>query len=184
MRTGLYARVSTVDKNQDPELQLERLRDYARAHNWEITEEYIDYASGAKWNRPAFQKIMEDARKRRMDAILVVRIDRFSRSVIDLENSLQSLTHHGVAFVCTEQPIDTSTPSGNLTFHILAAIAEFERELIRERVKEGMEKAKRDGKRIGRRRSRSGKMSFSKRFKRARGRSGGQGMVLRSWGSM
>jgi len=152
MKAGLYARVSTVDKNQDPELQLERLRDYARAHNWEIAEEYIDYASGAKWNRPSFQKIMEDARKRRIDAILVVRLDRFSRSVIDLENSLEEMKRHGVDFICTEQPIDTSTPQGNLIFHILGAIAEFERELIRMRVTEGMQKAKRDGKQIGRRR--------------------------------
>jgi DNA invertase Pin-like site-specific DNA recombinase len=169
MRTGLYARVSTVDKNQDPELQLERLRDYARAHNWEIAEEYIDYASGAKWNRPAFQKIMEDARKRRIDAILVVRLDRFSRSVIDLENSLQEMKRHGVDFICTEQPIDTSTPQGNLIFHILGAIAEFERELIRMRVTEGMQKAKRDGKRIGRRRIEIGQDVLLKAIQEGKG---------------
>jgi len=150
VKVGLYARVSTVDKNQDPELQLSKLREYAKGHGWEIADEYVDFASGAKWDRPQLQRIMEDARKRKIDVILVTRIDRFSRSVINLEKSLEILNQHKVAFVCTEQQIDTSSPGGNLLFHILAAIAEFERDLIRERVKEGMEKARREGKKIGR----------------------------------
>jgi len=169
VRVGLYARVSTVDKNQDPELQLSRLRESAKAHGWEIIDEYVDYASGAKWDRPQFQRIMSDSRCRKIDAILVVRLDRFSRSVIDLENSLQDMKHHGVDFICTEQPIDTSTPQGNLIFHILGAIAEFERELIRMRVKEGMEKAKRDGKRIGRRRIEIGQHVLLKAIQEGKG---------------
>lgn len=169
MRVGLYARVSTVDKNQDPELQLSRLREFTKAHGWEIADEYIDYASGAKWDRPQFQRIMSDARCRKIDAILVVRLDRFSRSVIDLENSLQEMKQRGVDFICTEQPIDTSTPQGALIFHILGAIAEFERELIRMRVKEGMEKAKRDGKRIGRRRIEIGQEVLLKAIQEGKG---------------
>ena len=152
MKAGLYARVSTVDKNQDPELQLSRLREYAKMHDWEIIDEYVDYASGAKWDRPKFQQLLEDVKRRRFEVVLVTKIDRFTRSLIDLVNSLELLKHHNVAFITIDQPIDTSTASGILILHVLGSVAEFERELIRERVKEGMEKAKREGKKIGRRR--------------------------------
>lgn len=149
-RVALYARVSTIDKDQDPELQLSRLREYARAHDWEITVQYVDHASGANWNRPEFLQLMEDVRRRKFDAILVTRVDRFMRSERDLLNCLQVLKHHHIAFITIDQIIDTSTAIGNLLLQLLGAIAEFEREQISERVKEGMQKAKREGKQIGR----------------------------------
>lgn len=148
-KVAIYARVSTQDK-QDPEVQLVKLREFAAARGWEIYQEYIDRASGADPNRPALDNMLKDARNRRFHAVLIVRLDRITRSIINLLNTLQMLDKWSVSLVCVDQPIETNSPTGRLMIHILAALAEFERELIRERVKDGMEKARRNGKHIGR----------------------------------
>ena len=149
-RVALYARVSTLN-NQDPEMQLGELREYADRRGWRIVEEYIDQGvSGSKESRPALNRLMGDACRRRFDAILVWKIDRYGRSLKHLVNSLAELAALGVAFVSLRDNLDLSTPSGRLMFQIIGAMAEFERALIQERVRAGIRNAKAKGKRIGR----------------------------------
>jgi len=149
-RVALYARVSTLN-NQDPEMQLAELREYAHRRGWQVTEEYTDLGvSGCKESRPALNRLMTDATRRRFDTILVWKIDRFGRSLKHLVNSLAELAALGVAFVSLRDNLDLSTPSGRLMFQIIGAMAEFERALIQERVRAGLRNAKAKGKRLGR----------------------------------
>jgi putative DNA-invertase from lambdoid prophage Rac len=151
MKFALYARVSTVDKNQDPELQLKDLRTYATARCWQIYDEYVDIGqSGSKTSRPELDRLIEDAKKRKIDGILVWRLDRFGRSLKHLVNTLDDLGSIGVTFVSYHENIDVTTPSGKLFFHMIAAIAEFEKDLIRDRVKAGLANAKAKGIVLGR----------------------------------
>lgn len=152
MKAALYARVSTSDKGQDPDLQLRELRRYAGARGWEIAGEYVDVGqSGAKDRRPELDRLVDDTRKRRIDLILVWKLDRFGRSLKHLVNSLGELDALGVGFVSFSESLDLTTPSGRLMFHLLGAFAQFERDLIRERVKAGISNARSKGKRHGRR---------------------------------
>ena len=147
---ALYARVSTLN-NQDPEMQLGELREYARRRGWQVAEEYTDQGvSGSKESRPALNRLMADAHSRRFDAILIWKIDRFGRSLKHLVNSLAELAALGVAFVSLRDNLDLSTPSGRLMFQIIGAMAEFERALIQERVRAGIRNARAKGKRVGR----------------------------------
>lgn len=149
-RVALYARVSTLN-NQDPEMQLGELREYAGRRGWQIVEEYIDQGvSGSKESRPALNRLMGDACRRRFDAILVWKIDRFGRSLKHLVNSLAELAAFRVAFVSLRDNLDLSTPSGRLMFQIIGAMAEFERALIQERVRAGLRNARNKGRRLGR----------------------------------
>lgn len=151
-KVAIYARVSTLDKGQDVELQLSDLRTYADARGWKIFKEYIDIGqSGSKEQRPAFKGLMEDARKRKVDIILVWRLDRFGRSLKHLIVSLDELRALGVGFVSFKESLDFTTPTGRLMFHLLAAFSEFEKEVIKERVRAGLAHAKAKGKRLGRR---------------------------------
>ena len=150
VRVALYARVSTLI-NQDPEMQLSELREYAERRNWQIVEEYTDQGvSGCKESRPALNRLMSDACRRRFDAILVWKIDRFGRSLKHLVNSLAELAALGVAFISLRDNLDLSTPSGRLMFQIIGAMAEFERALIQERVRAGIRNARAKGRRLGR----------------------------------
>lgn len=147
---ALYARVSTLN-NQDPEVQLRELREYAERRGWQITEIYTDTGvSGSKDSRPALNRLMADACRRRFDAVLVWKLDRFGRSLRHLVNSLADLEALGVAFVSLRDNLDLSTPSGRLMFQIVGAMVEFERALIQERVKAGLRNARAKGKRLGR----------------------------------
>jgi len=149
-RIALYARVSTLN-NQDPEMQLAELREYAARRGWQIVEEFADQGvSGCKESRPALNRLMSDAYRRRFDAVLVWKIDRFGRSLKHLVNTLAELAALGVAFVSLRDNLDLSTPSGRLMFQIIGAMAEFERSLIRERVRAGLRNARNKGKRLGR----------------------------------
>jgi DNA invertase Pin-like site-specific DNA recombinase len=150
-RVALYARVSTLNGQQDPEMQLSELREYATRRGLSIHEEYVDQGvSGSKESRPALNRLMTDAQKCRFDAILVWKIDRFGRSLKHLVNSLADLSAYGVTFISLRDNLDLSTPSGRLMFQIIGAMAEFERALIQERVRAGLRNAKAKGKRIGR----------------------------------
>ena len=150
-KAALYARVSTTDKGQDVNLQLNDLRTYATAKGWKVYREYIDNGeSGSKEQRPALNQLMDDARKRRIDTILVWRLDRFGRSLKHLIVSLDELKTLGVGFVSFKESLDFTTATGRLMFHLLGAFSEFERELIRERVVAGIQNSKSKGKRIGR----------------------------------
>jgi len=153
MRTALYARVSTTDQNC--ELQLRELREYAARRDWRVATEYVDTGwSGAKANRPELDRLMRDAALRRFDAVLVYKLDRFGRSVRNCLDGIEALGAHGVRFLAVSQSIDTdhANPTARLLLHILASVAEFERELIRERVCAGVRNAKQNGKQLGRKR--------------------------------
>ena len=150
-RVALYARVSTLHGQQDPEMQLSELREYVTRRGLSIHEEYVDQGvSGSKESRPALNRLMSDAQRCRFDAVLVWKIDRFGRSLKHLVNSLADLSAYGISFISLRDNLDLSTPSGRLMFQIIGAMAEFERALIQERVRAGLRNAKAKGKRIGR----------------------------------
>ena len=150
-RVALYGRVSTSNGHQDPEMQLRELREYSSSRGWTIVEEFTDRGvSGSKDSRPALNRLMADAGRRKFDIVLVWKLDRFGRSVRHLVNALAELEALGIAFVSLRDNLDLTTPSGRLMFQIIAAMAEFERELIRERVKAGLRNAKAKGKKLGR----------------------------------
>ena len=150
-RVALYARVSTSNGHQDPEMQLRELREYADRRGWQVAGEYTDSGvSGSKESRPELNRLMTDAHRRRFDAILVWKVDRFGRSLKHLVNALADLGAYGVAFISLRDNLDLSTPSGRLMFQIIGAMAEFERALIQERVKAGLRNAQAKGQRLGR----------------------------------
>ena len=151
MRCAIYARVSTTDQNC--EMQLRELREYISRRDWKNGGEYVDHGfSGAKSSRPALDKLMADAAKRKFDCIAVYKIDRFGRSVLHLNQQLAALTSHGVRFIAISQSLDTDekNPTSRLLLQILASVAEFEREMIRERTLSGIRAAQAAGKIVGR----------------------------------
>jgi DNA invertase Pin-like site-specific DNA recombinase len=151
IRVALYARVSTSNGQQDPEMQLRELREYAERRGWKIADTYIDSGvSGSKDSRPALNRLMADAKQRRIDAVLVWKLDRFGRSLRHLVNALAEIEALGIAFVSLRDNLDLTTPSGRLMFQIIGAMAEFERALIQERVRAGLRNARAKGKRLGR----------------------------------
>jgi DNA invertase Pin-like site-specific DNA recombinase len=149
-KVALYARVSTHDKEQDPENQLIKLRDFVERRGWVVYGEFIDMRSGAQSTRPELDRMLKAAKAHWFDAIVIVRIDRLGRSVRNLHNLLAELQHSGVALICTDQDIDTSNPTGKLLFTVLGAVSELELDLIRDRTKDGLARAKAQGKRLGR----------------------------------
>jgi DNA invertase Pin-like site-specific DNA recombinase len=149
MKVAIYARVSTMD--QEPENQLIELRRYVEARGWTIAVEYVDRGvSGAKDRRPALDQMLADAKRRKLDVVVCWRLDRLGRNLKHLVTLLEDLQSLGVAFVSLGEGIDCTTPAGKLQLHILAALAEFERERIRERVMAGLARARTQGKRLGR----------------------------------
>jgi DNA invertase Pin-like site-specific DNA recombinase len=149
MRIGIYARVST--KDQSCELQLRDLRTYCAARGFEPIHEYVDIGqSGAKDSRPELNKLMDDARKRQFDAIVVWRFDRFARSTKHLLLALEEFRSLGIQFISYQENIDTSSPLGQALFTIVSAVAQLERDLIRERVSAGIRNARANGKKLGR----------------------------------
>ncbi len=154
MRIALYARVSTDRGEQDPEVQLEALRaHFAGRDGAEITTEFVDWISGAKPRRPALDRLTAAVEAGELDAVAIVKLDRLARSVAHLIEFAAFLETHGVDLIVRDQAIDTSTPAGKLMFHILGAVAEFERDLIRERTRAGIgaqDGHSRRGKKLGR----------------------------------
>jgi DNA invertase Pin-like site-specific DNA recombinase len=145
---GLYARVSTADQNT--ENQLTALRSFAEARGWAALE-FVDHGvSGAKERRPALDALLSAVRSRKTDVVVCTKLDRLARSVHHLVSLGKELEALGVDLVALDQTIDTTTASGRLLFHVLAAIAEFERDLIRDRVIAGIRRARAQGRRIGR----------------------------------
>ncbi len=148
-RIAIYARVSTTD--QSTESQLLDLRRYTRERGWTIFKEYCDNGvSGTKDSRPALNVLMNDAKKRRFDVVLVWRFDRFARSTKHLILALEEFKNLGVDFVSFQENIDTSSPLGSAIFTIISAVAQLERDIIAERVKAGLRRAKENGKKLGR----------------------------------
>jgi putative DNA-invertase from lambdoid prophage Rac len=147
-RAALYARVSTNDQQTLP-MQLRALREYAARRGWSITMQVKEVGSGAA-QRQMREKLMEAARRRDIDVVLVWRLDRWGRSVADLLSTLQELEHLGVGFVSLTEALDLTTPAGRAMAGLLAVFSEFEREVLRERVRAGLAHARQNGKRLGR----------------------------------
>jgi DNA invertase Pin-like site-specific DNA recombinase len=146
---AVYARVST-DK-QKVDMQLQELNDFIKRSGWRLYKQYVDHGyTGANTQRPDFSKMMIDARQRKFDILVVWKLDRLSRSLKDLINTLDELGHLGIDFISYDNHLDTSTPTGKLVFQIIGAVAEFEKDIIRERVKAGLQNAKSKGKQLGR----------------------------------
>jgi putative DNA-invertase from lambdoid prophage Rac len=147
-RVGIYARVSTTDQQTIP-LQIRALREYAVRRGWMIALQMKEVGSGAS-QRQLREKLLEAARRREIDVVLVWRLDRWGRSVADLLTTLQELEHLGVGFVSLTEALDLTTPAGRAMAALLAVFAEFEREILRERVRAGLAHARHNGKRLGR----------------------------------
>lgn len=150
VRAALYCRCST-SQHQTPDMQLRELREYCSRRGWLVAGEWTDLGvSGSRESRPQLNKLLAECRRRKLDAVVVYRYDRFARSLRHLVNALEEFRSLGVEFVSLHEGVDTSTPNGRLVFGIFASIAEFERDLIRERVKSGMAAARARGAKIGR----------------------------------
>ncbi|HXE08539.1 MAG TPA: recombinase family protein [Acidobacteriaceae bacterium] len=148
LRAALYARVSTNDQQTLP-MQNRALRDYAARRGWAIAMQVKEVGSGAS-QRQMREKLIEAARRREIDVVLVWRLDRWGRSVTDLLVTLQELEHLGVGFVSLTEALDLTTPAGRAMAGLLAVFAEFEREVLRDRVRAGLAHARQNGKRLGR----------------------------------
>jgi DNA invertase Pin-like site-specific DNA recombinase len=147
-RAAIYVRVSTSD--QDTGLQETELQQYVQSRGWECVVYQDKAQSGAKNDRPALNAMLSDMRRRKFDVVVVWKLDRLARSLKQLLAISEECRSLGVDLIALRQNIDTTLPAGRLTFQILGAVAEFERELLRERVKAGMAQARRTGKHCGR----------------------------------
>jgi DNA invertase Pin-like site-specific DNA recombinase len=148
LRSGLYARVSTNDQ-QTLAMQMRALREYVARRGWMVAIQVRDVGSGAV-ERKAREQLIEAARRREIDVVLVWRLDRWGRSVTDLLATLQELEHLGVGFVSLTEALDLTTPAGRAMAGLLAIFAEFEREILRERTRAGLAQARLNGKHLGR----------------------------------
>ena len=148
LRVGLYARVSTQDQQTIP-MQTRAMREYAARRGWAIKLQVKEIGSGAS-QRERREQLLEAARRREIDVVLVWRLDRWGRSVTDLLATLQELEHLGVGFVSLTEALDLTTPAGRAMAGLLAVFAEFEREILRERVRAGLAHARQNGQRLGR----------------------------------
>ena len=147
-RAGLYARVSTNDQQTLP-MQSRAMREYAARRGWTITLQVREVNSGTA-KREAREKLLEAARRREIDVVLVWRLDRWGRSVTDLLATLQELQHLGVGFVSLTEALDLTTPAGRAMAGLLSVFSEFERDILRERTRAGLAQARLNGKRLGR----------------------------------
>ena len=147
-RAGLYARVSTNDQHT-LSMQNRAMREYAMRRGWTIAMQVREVGSGVA-NRQARDRLLEAARRRQIDVVLVWRLDRWGRSVTDLLATLQELEHLGIGFVSLTEALDLTTPAGRAMAGLLAVFAEFEREILRERTRAGLAQARQNGKRLGR----------------------------------
>lgn len=147
-RIGIYMRVSTQDQSTD--LQRYELEAYATSRGWGQLAWYEDKATGTHTNRPRFRELMADAKARKIDVVLVWKLDRFARSLKDLILSLQDLADLGVAFVSLKDQLDLTTSVGKLMLHVIGAFAQFEADIIKDRVRSGLAAAKARGSKLGR----------------------------------
>jgi len=151
MKAAIYARVSTANNGQDPTMQTRELREYCERRGWSVVGQFVDLGiSGTKENRPELDRLMVEAHRRRFDAVIVWKFDRFARSVSHLLRALETFQALGIHFVSLSESLDTSTPAGKMVFTVLGAVAELERSLIVERVKAGLRNARAKGRKLGR----------------------------------
>jgi len=147
-RVAVYARVSTHDQQTLP-MQLEAMRAYAERKGGKIALTVEEVGSGAK-TRPRREELLRAARRREIDVIVVWRLDRWGRSLVDLIATLQELTALKVGFISLSEALDLTTPSGRAFAGMLAVFAEFERDILRDRVKAGIAQARKEGRPHGR----------------------------------
>jgi len=147
-KIALYARVSTHDQQTLP-MQLSAMRAYAKRNGWQVTLKIEEVGSGAT-SRPRRDELLRAARRKEIDTILVWRLDRWGRSLVDLVTTLQELVALNVGFVSLSEALDLTTPSGRAFAGMLAVFAEFERDILRDRVKAGIAQARKDGRPHGR----------------------------------
>jgi DNA invertase Pin-like site-specific DNA recombinase len=146
MKTALYARVSTQNHHQDPEVQLREQREFCQRKGWEIAETYVDRGvSGTKESRPELNRLMQDAADKKFDAVIVWKFDRFARSTTHLLRALETFKGLGIVFVSITEGIDTATVVGKMVFTVLGAVAEMERSVTVERIRAGMRNARAKG---------------------------------------
>ncbi len=152
MRVAIYARISTADKDQNPDMQLLPLREFAAAQGWTVAGEFTDRAPATDLRaRTAWRELLEQAARRRVDLVLVWRIDRAFRSVLDAATTLERLQAWGVGLRSYTEPwLDTTSPFGEALYYITAAYAQLERGILAERVRAGMDRTRRQGRRLGR----------------------------------
>lgn len=153
MRVGLYARVSTHDQQTLP-MQLSAMREYAERRGWKVVKETSEIGSGAE-EREKREELLKAARRKEIDAVVVWRLDRWGRSLIDLVTTLGEMGELGLGFVSLREALDLTTPTGRAMAGLLAVFAEFERDLLRERVKAGIAEAREQGRPHGRPRTAS-----------------------------
>lgn len=147
----VYARCSTTQHDQRPEVQIEELRRYCNARGFHIYEEVVDHGfSGSTDKRPGLRRLQELVRSRKVDVVVVVKLDRLFRSVKHLISTLHEFSDLGIEFISLGEQLDFTTSSGKLLFHIIAAFAEFEKSLITERTRLGLAHAKSKGIKLGR----------------------------------
>ena len=152
MKVACYARVSTADKDQEPETQLMPMSEFIVSQRWQSYGNFVDHASATDLRRrTAWKRLLEDAAKRRSDLLLVFRLDRAFRSVHHAALTLEQLNHWGIGFRSLQEPwLDTTSPFGEAMVHITAAFAQLEKAMIAERVQAGMDRARRQGVKLGR----------------------------------
>ena len=149
-RAAIYARVSTLEKGQVPENQVDVLRDYCRHRGFKVVGQFVDHASGRDDKRTEYQNLLTAARRRQLDVVLVWRYDRFARSTRMLLNALEEFKALGVDFISHQENVDTTTPQGELFFTMVSGFAQFESSIISARVKLGMARARKQHKHLGR----------------------------------
>jgi DNA invertase Pin-like site-specific DNA recombinase len=147
-RAGLYARVSTHDQQTLP-MQMRAMREYAAKRGWTIAVQIKEVGSGAA-ERELREKLLDSARRREIDVVLVWRLDRWGRSLVDLVVTLKELAELGVAFVSLTEALDLTTPTGRAMAGLLSVFAAFEHEILRERIQAGIAEARLQGKHLGR----------------------------------
>lgn len=150
MKIAAYARVSTNNHHQDPEVQMKDIRAFAEYKGGEIVDTYIDRGiSGTKSSRPELNRMMADAAAGKFDTVVVWKFDRFARNAQHMLKALETFQSLGIAFVSVTENIDTSTSTGKMVFTVMAAVAEMERSNTVERIHAGLRNARAKGHRPG-----------------------------------
>lgn len=151
LRVATYSRVSTSHHNQDPEIQVYELRRYCEARDWEVTHEIVDHGySGGTAVRPGLKELQELVKLRKIDAVVVVKLDRLFRSLRHLVVTLEDWEALGVKFVSVKDAVDWTTPAGRFFVQVLGSLAELEKSILVERTMMGLDHARRKGKKLGR----------------------------------